>query len=79
LFATGIYGVVKVISVGLVVCFAVESIGRKKCLIIGGIGQGAMMLWIAGYSAIHTGDGVDGASYVSIIAVYLYAVFYCVG
>ncbi|KAL1740219.1 hypothetical protein HDZ31DRAFT_47927, partial [Schizophyllum fasciatum] len=33
-----------------------------------------------GYSAIHTDTSyVDGASYVSIVAVYLYAVFYCVG
>ncbi|EIN09868.1 general substrate transporter [Punctularia strigosozonata HHB-11173 SS5] len=79
LFATGIYGVVKVVSVAIVLAFAVESMGRKKCLIIGGIGQGVMMLWIAGYSAIHTGSGVDGASYVSIVAVYFYAIFYCVG
>ncbi|KAJ3922930.1 general substrate transporter [Lentinula edodes] len=79
LFATGIYGVVKVISVGLVLMFAVESFGRKRCLIVGGIGQGLMMLWIAGYSAIHPSGGVVPASYVSLVAVYLYAVFYCVG
>ncbi|THU84179.1 general substrate transporter [Dendrothele bispora CBS 962.96] len=79
LFATGVYGVVKVIAVGLVVWFAVESLGRKNCLIIGGIGQGLMMLWIGGYSAVHKGTNVDAASYVSLVAVYLYAVFYCVG
>lgn len=59
--------------------FAVESFGRKRCLIVGGIGQGLMMLWIAGYSAIHPSGGVVPASYVSLVAVYLYAVFYCVG
>ncbi|KAG6919165.1 hypothetical protein DXG01_008463 [Tephrocybe rancida] len=79
LFATGIYGVVKAVSVGLVLMFAVENLGRKKCLIIGGIGQGAMMLWIGGYSAIHKSGGIVPASYVSILAVYLYAVFYCIG
>ncbi|KAG6865782.1 hypothetical protein C0991_011774 [Blastosporella zonata] len=79
LFATGIYGVVKVVSVGLVVMFAVESLGRKKCLIIGGIGQGLMMIWIGGYNAIHTSGGIVPSSYVSIVAVYLYAVFYCIG
>ncbi|GLB40275.1 putative major facilitator superfamily, sugar transporter (TC 2.A.1.1) family protein [Lyophyllum shimeji] len=79
LFATGIYGVVKVVAVGLVLLFAVESLGRKKCLIIGGLGQGAMMLWIGGYSGINKSGKVVPASYVSIIAVYLYAVFYCVG
>ncbi|KAG5340866.1 hypothetical protein C0989_000220 [Termitomyces sp. Mn162] len=79
LFATGIYGVVKVVSVGLVLIFAVESLGRKKCLIIGGLGQAAMMLWIGGYSGIHRSTDIVPASYVSIIAVYFYAVFYCVG
>jgi len=79
LFATGIYGVVKVVAVGLVLLFAVESLGRKRCLIIGGLGQGAMMLWIGGYSGINKSGKVVVSSYVSIIAVYLYAVFYCIG
>lgn len=79
LFATGIYGVVKVIAVGIVLAFAVESLGRKRCLMIGGLGQGFMMLWIGGFSGIHPQSKVVPASYVSIVAVYLYAVFYCVG
>ncbi|KAK7032295.1 hypothetical protein VNI00_013254 [Paramarasmius palmivorus] len=79
LFATGIYGVVKVVAVGLVIAFAVESLGRKKCLIYGGLGQALMMLWIGGYSGIHRSDKIVPASYVSLVAVYLYAIFYCVG
>lgn len=79
LFATGVYGVVKVVSVALVLAFAVESLGRKKCLFIGGLGQGAMMLWIGGFSAVHPSPKIVPASYASIVAVYLYAVFYCVG
>ncbi|KAF8627045.1 hypothetical protein AX17_006385 [Amanita inopinata Kibby_2008] len=79
LFATGIYGVVKAVSVALTLMFAVESLGRKRCLMIGGLGQGAMMLWIGGYSGIHRDGTVVPASYVSIVAVYLYAVSYCIG
>ena len=79
LFATGVYGVVKVVAVSLVLAFAVESLGRKKCLMIGGLGQGLMMIWIGGYSGIHPQNTVVPASYVSIVAVYLYAVFYCIG
>ncbi|KAI0696926.1 sugar transporter [Cytidiella melzeri] len=79
LFATGIYGVVKVVSVALVLAFAVEGLGRKKCLIIGGLGQGLMMLWIGGFTGIHPSSNIVPASYVSLVAVYLYAVFYCVG
>lgn len=70
---------VQVISVALVLAFAVEGIGRKKCLIIGGLGQGAMMLWLGGFTKLHPSSGIVPASYVSIVAVYLYAVFYCVG
>ncbi|GJE88573.1 sugar porter family MFS transporter [Phanerochaete sordida] len=79
LFATGVYGVVKTVSVALVLAFAVEGLGRKRCLMIGGLGQGLMMLWIGGFSAVHPQPNIAPASYVSIVAVYLYAVFYCVG
>lgn len=79
LFATGVYGVVKVVAVTTIVVFAVERMGRKMCLLIGGLGQGFMMLWIGGYSAIHPQTTIVPASYVSIVAIYLYAVFYCVG
>ncbi|KAI0738639.1 general substrate transporter [Daedaleopsis nitida] len=79
LFATGIYGVVKVVSVGAVIAFAVEGLGRKLCLIIGGLLQGFMMLWIGGFSAVHPSSDIVPASYVSIVAVYLYAVGYCIG
>lgn len=76
----GVYGVVKTVAVFIVIMTAVERFGRKKCLMVGGIGQGLCMLWIGGYSAIHTDTtNVDAASYVSIVAVYLYAVFYCIG
>lgn len=67
------------VAVAIVLAVAVESWGRKLCLIIGGIGQGLMMLWIGGYSGIHPNGKVVPASYVSIVAVYLYAVFYCIG
>ncbi|XP_006459491.1 hypothetical protein AGABI2DRAFT_177416 [Agaricus bisporus var. bisporus H97] len=79
LLATGVYGVVKVVSVATTLIFAVESFGRKNCLIVGGLGQGLTMLWIGGYSAIHPETTIVPASYVSIIAVYLYAVSYCIG
>lgn len=79
LFATGIYGVVKVVAVGLTLAFAVESWGRKLCLFVGAVGQGLTMLWIGGFGAIHPQSTIVPASYVSIVAIYLYAVFYCIG
>ncbi|KAJ7236742.1 general substrate transporter [Mycena haematopus] len=80
LFATGVYGGVKVISVALTIALAVEGLGRKKCLIIGGLGQSAMMLWIGGYSAFHpVPTAATPSSYISIVAVYLYAASFSIG
>lgn len=79
LFATGIYGVVKVVCVSLTLLFVVEKMGRKVCLIFGGLGQGLTMLWIGGYSAVHPDGKIVPASYVSIIAVYLYGAAYAFG
>ncbi|KAF7364945.1 General substrate transporter [Mycena venus] len=80
LFATGVYGGVKVVSVALTLAMAVEGIGRKKCLIVGGLGQSAMMLWIGGYSALHPAPtAATPSSYISIVAVYLYAAFFSFG
>ncbi|KXN84769.1 Quinate permease [Leucoagaricus sp. SymC.cos] len=79
LFATGVYGIVKTVSVAITLAVAVEGFGRKRCLITGALGQGLMMLWIGGYTGIHPSGKTVPASYVSIVAVYLYAVFYCIG
>ncbi|KAJ7132941.1 general substrate transporter [Mycena filopes] len=83
LFATGrVYKHLQVISVSLVLVFAVEGIGRKKCLILGGLGQAVMMLWIGGYTAFQPPAAPVAPSalaYLSILAVYIYAVFYCIG
>jgi hypothetical protein len=78
LFATGIYGVVKVISVGATLAFAVEGFGRKKCLMLGGLIQGLTMFWIGGYVSLNKQTThVGGAGYFSIVCVYLYAVGEC--
>jgi len=79
LFATGVYGAVKVVTVTITVVFGVERLGRKLCFLIGGMGQGLMMFWIGGYSAIHPQQTVVPASYVSIVAVYLYGAFFNIG
>ncbi|EKM78840.1 hypothetical protein AGABI1DRAFT_114418 [Agaricus bisporus var. burnettii JB137-S8] len=79
LFATGVYGVVKVVSVALALTFAVERFGRKRGLIFGGIGQALMMFWLGGYSATHQDGTVSPASHVSIVALYLYGAFFSMG
>lgn len=46
LFATGIYGVVKVTCTSLGLMFATEQLGRKWSLILGGLGQAFAMFYI---------------------------------
>ncbi|CAK5284033.1 unnamed protein product [Mycena citricolor] len=80
LFATGIYGIVKVISVCVGLALAVEGIGRKMSLIYGGLGQCIAMLWIGVYTGLHPGTKPNNfLGYISIAAVYLYAAFFSVG
>lgn len=79
LFATGIYGVVKFVVTCLVLAFVIENWGRKRTLIYGGIAQAITMIWIGGYSAVHPQPTVVPATYVSIVAVYLYGVAFGVG
>ncbi|KAG1737143.1 general substrate transporter [Suillus paluster] len=79
LFATGIYGVVKFVATCITLAFVIESWGRKRTLIYGGVAQGLMMLWIGGYTGVHPKQDVVPATYVSIVAVYLYGVFFSLG
>ncbi|KAG2131440.1 general substrate transporter [Suillus bovinus] len=79
LFATGIYGVVKFVVTCITLAFVIESWGRKRTLIYGGLAQGLMMLWIGGYAGAHPNQGVVPGTYVSIVALYLFGVFFCLG
>lgn len=83
LFATGIYGVVKVVFTLFGLMLATEQIGRKWLLIVGGAGQAFAMFYIG----IHSGvvgpavpnAGLNGSGVFSIVCVYLFVVFYSFG
>ena len=79
LLATGIYGVVKFVTTCIVLAFVIESWGRKRTLFYGGLAQGLMMLWLGGYAAVHSEPTVVPATYVSIVAIYLFGVFFSLG
>ncbi|KAG1869966.1 general substrate transporter [Suillus subluteus] len=79
LFATGIYGVINFVMSWVTLAFVIESWGRKRSLIYGGLAQGLMMLWIGGYAGAHPNHGIVPGTYVSIVATYLFGVFFCIG
>ncbi|TGO48259.1 hypothetical protein BOTNAR_0485g00050 [Botryotinia narcissicola] len=82
LFATGIYGVVKVFITALGLMFATEQVGRKWCLMVGGLGQAFAMFYIGINQAVNPpvdGAPLDGNSNFAIVCVYLFVVFYSFG
>ncbi|KAI4730029.1 general substrate transporter [Aureobasidium sp. EXF-10728] len=82
LFATGIYGVVKVVITALALALMTEQLGRKWSLIIGALGQAFAMFYIGINQAVNPvveGAPLNGNSIFAIISVYLFVVFYSVG
>ena len=83
LFATGIYGVVKVAFTALGLMFATEQIGRKWSLTLSATGQAFAMYYIGIQSAVTasnaTSAGLTGSGIFAIVCVYLFVVFYSFG
>ncbi|CEH15356.1 related to quinate transport protein [Ceraceosorus bombacis] len=81
LFATGIYGVVKVTTTFLFMCLAIEQLGRKWCLIIGGLIQCFCLWWIGTFLAIAGEDPArhKGIAYLTIAMLYLFVIGFGLG
>ncbi|KAH7091515.1 general substrate transporter [Paraphoma chrysanthemicola] len=80
LFATGIYGIVKIVVTAIGLMAFTEQLGRKWSLLIGSMGQAFAMYYIGVNSALHPPNGtLDGNAIFAIICVYLFVVFYSFG
>ena len=79
LFATGIYGVVKMTACAAFLLFAADSLGRRRSLLWTSIAQGAAMMYIGLYIRIAppvAGQPVPPAGYFSLVCVFLFAGFF---
>ncbi|KAK4546850.1 hypothetical protein LTR36_001582 [Oleoguttula mirabilis] len=80
LFATGVYGTVKVVATAIFLLVGIDQLGRKKALVIGGAWMSAMMFILAAVLATNppdpTAPGVSPASIGMIVMIYLYVVGY---
>ncbi|OQV08498.1 hypothetical protein CLAIMM_12761 [Cladophialophora immunda] len=79
LFATGVYGVVKVFATGLFLWWITDKIGRKWPLVVGGVWMAAMMFILGAILATHPPNQADGVSHASIamvVMIYLYVIGY---
>ncbi|KAF2876924.1 general substrate transporter [Massariosphaeria phaeospora] len=82
LFATGIYGVVKMVTCAAFLVFAADSLGRRKSLLWTSIAQGTAMLYIGLYVRISPplpNAPVPPAGYVALICIFLFAAFFQFG
>jgi len=79
LFATGIYGTVKVITTGIFLVVGIDKLGRRKSLLGGAAWMMAMMFIIG--SVLHTHpptnvNTVSPASIAMVVMIYLYVIGY---
>jgi len=82
LFATGIYGIVKMVGCFCFLVFAADSLGRRRSLLWTSIAQGTAMFYIGLYMRIDPpvkGQPVPGAGYFALVCVFLFALFFQFG
>jgi len=79
LFATGVYGTVKVATTGLFLIIGIDKFGRRPALLAGALWMGAMMFIIGAVLKTHPPNNVNVVSKASIAMVcmiYLYVIGY---
>ncbi|KAF2729167.1 general substrate transporter [Polyplosphaeria fusca] len=81
LLATGIYGLVKMLTTVVFMVWFVDRSGRRPALLIGAAGAMVAMFYLAGYSSISGSfDGNtpprDSGSQAALAMIYIYAIFY---
>lgn len=80
LFATGVYGTVKVVATLVFLLIGIDFLGRKKALIFGAAWMASMMFIIGAVLATHPPDtnstSVSKASIAMVAMIYLYVIGY---
>ncbi|KAL1643102.1 hypothetical protein SLS58_005071 [Diplodia intermedia] len=82
LFATGIYGVVKMVTCACFLLFVADSLGRRRSLLWTSIAQGTCMYYIGIYVRVappKEGAAVPPAGYVALVCIFLFAGFFQFG
>ncbi|KAF6833227.1 MFS quinate transporter [Colletotrichum musicola] len=76
LFATGVYGIVKMVSCAIFIVFVTDTLGRRKSLLWTGIVQGLALFYVGFYIRFDppiTGEAVSAPGYVALVAIYIFA------
>ena len=79
LFATGVYGTVKVFTTGLFLLIGIDKLGRRKALLFGAAWMMTMMIIIGAVLHTHPPTNVNvvsPASIAMVVMIYLYVIGY---
>lgn len=82
LFATGIYGILKVTGVAIFLIFIADTLGRRSSLIWTGLAQAVTMFIIGTYGRVEPpvpGRPISPFGYVAIVCIYLWGGCYQLG
>lgn len=84
LLSTGIFGVIKMIGSACFILFLVETVGRRRLLMISSSGGALAMFYLAGYIAIakpaqHKKANIDSAGTSALVFFYIWTSFYSFG
>ncbi|EGS19442.1 putative sugar transporter protein [Thermochaetoides thermophila DSM 1495] len=82
LFATGVYGIVKVVGCFVFLVFAADSLGRRWSLLWTSAAQAISMYIVGAYGKTEPpqeGKPISAFGYVAIVLIYLWAVFFQFG
>jgi len=81
LFATGIYGVVKLITSVIFLVWVLDRVGRRRSLLVGSIGAAVPMWYIGAFIARAKPSATNAkqspGGWVAVVAIYVFVVFYC--
>lgn len=76
LFATGIYGIVKMVACATFLVFVADSLGRRRSLLCTSVVQGLSMLYVGLYVRIAPplpGEPVIPAGYVALVCIFIFS------
>lgn len=79
LFATGIYGSVKIVTTGIFLIIGIDKLGRRKSLMFGAAWMMTMMFIIGGVLHTHPPvdkDHVSPASLAMVVMIYFFVIGY---
>ncbi|RJE23707.1 MFS quinate transporter [Aspergillus sclerotialis] len=82
LFATGVYGIIKMSGCAVFLVFVADSLGRRRSLLWTSVAQALAMLYIGLYVRIappKEGESVIPAGYVALVCIFLFAAFFQFG